>query len=84
MTPPSNANQIAMRIPAFLLMEKERCCECEKQYVTAEGVAICEHQVVRHWDGREKKICRPCWNNWRVKAKYGAESPWEISEYVTK
>ncbi len=70
--------------PAYKALQTEICAECRRQHVTAEGEPVCSHQVVSHWDGREKKICRPCWGQAIVKAKYTGSSPWTAAEWVEK
>ena len=91
MKPPSNARELSPVFvellrdqPAYKALQTEICHECRRQHVTAEGETICAHQVVRHWDGRQKKICRPCWGQAIVKAKYTGSSPWTAAEWVEK
>lgn len=89
--PPSNARELPpvfvelLREPAYKALRTEICCECKTQHVTAEGETICDHQVARHLDGREKKICRLCWMQAKIRAKYTAfSSPWTAAEWVEK
>lgn len=91
MKPPSNARELSpvfvelLRDMADKSLETEICHECKRQHVTVEEEPVCAHQVVRHWDGEERKICWTCWGQEKVKEKYThSDGPWTAGEWVEK
>lgn len=55
-----------MSKPFYMTIRAEKCAECRKQYVDADGIPVCTHHVADNG----VKICRRCWAKYSIRIKY--------------